>query len=109
MSLGRIFMIAILLGGAFAGQLALCLKANTVMSRLWPVIILTGLEIICGIIVVAVGDKTEVGTVVSMFALSQMVIVGGLLVPVDLAWLVYGVIWLIQKLKNKSEVYGENT
>jgi len=53
---------------------------------------------------VAVGDKTEVGTVVSMFALSQMVIVGGLLVPVDLAWVVYGVIWLIQKLKNNPEV-----
>jgi hypothetical protein len=39
-----------------------------------------------------------------MYALSQMVIVGALLVPVDLAWVTYGVIWLIQKLKNKSEV-----
>lgn len=104
MDLGRILMIVILLGAAFAGQLALCLKSSRVLSRLWPVIILTGLEIVCGIIVVAVGDKTDVGTVVSMFALSQMVIVGGLLVPVDLAWVVYGVIWLIQKIRNNPEV-----
>ena len=104
MDLGRILMIVILLGGAFAGQLALCLKANSVMPRLWPVIILTGIEIVCGIIVVAVGDKSEVGTIVSMFALSQMVIVGGLLVPVDLAWVVYGVIWLIRKIRNNPEV-----
>ena len=104
MDLGRILMIVILLGAAFAGQLALCLKSSRVLSRLWPLIILTGLEIVCGIIVVAVGDKTDVGTVVSMFALSQMVIVGGLLVPVDLAWVVYGVIWLIQKIRNNPEV-----
>ena len=104
MDLGRILMIVILCGGAFAAQLALCLKADTVLSRLWPVIILTGIEIICGIIVVAVGDKSEAGTIVSMFALSQMVIVGGLLVPVDLAWVAYGVIWLIQKIRNNPEV-----
>lgn len=109
MDLGRILMIVILCGGAFAAQLALCLKASTIMSRLWPVIILTGIEIICGIIVLVAGDKSDVSTVFSLFALSQMLVVGGLLVPVDLAWVVYGVIWLIQKLKNKSEVYGENT
>lgn len=104
MDLGRIILIAIFCGGAFAAQLALCLKASTVMARLWPVIILTGIEILCGIIVVAVGDRTDAGTIVSLFALSQMLIVGGLLVPVDLAWVVYGVIWLIQKFKNNPEV-----
>ena len=104
MNLESILMVVILCGCAFAFQLALCLKASKVMTRLWPVIILTGIEIVCGIIVLAVGDKSDTATVVSMYALSQMVIVGALLVPVDLAWVTYGVIWLIQKLKNKSEV-----
>ena len=104
MNLDSIVMIVFMCGCAFAGQLALCLKGNRVITRLLPVIILTGIEIVCGIIVVAVGDKTEVGTVVSMYALSQMVICGGLLIPADLAWVVYGVIWLIKKLKNKSKV-----
>lgn len=104
MDFGTILMIVIMCGTAFAIQLALCLKANTVMARLWPVIILTGIEIICGIIVVAVGDKSDIGIIVSSYALSQMVIVGGLLLPVDVAWVVYGVIFLIQKLKNKPEV-----
>lgn len=104
MSVESILMIVILCGAAFAFQLALCLKSSRVMTRLWPVIILTGIEIVCGIIVLAVGDKSEIGTVVSMYALSQMVIVGGLLIPVDLAWVVYGVIWLIKKIVNKPEV-----
>lgn len=104
MGFGTISMIVIMCGAAFAVQLSLCLKSNTVMARLWPVIILTGIEIICGILVLAVGDKTEARAIISMYALSQMVIVGGLLIPVDLAWVVYGAIFLIQKMKNKSQV-----
>ena len=104
MNFGNIVMIVLMCGCAFAGQLALCIKGQRVITRLWPVIILTGIEIVCGIIVVAVGDKTEIGTVVSMYALSQMVICGGLLLPADLAWVVYGVIWLFKKLQNKQKV-----
>lgn len=89
---------------AFAGQLFLCIKGQRWITRLLPVIILTGIEILCGVIVVAVGDKTEIGTVVSMYALSQMVICGALLIPADLAWVVYGIICLVKKLQNKQEV-----
>ena len=99
-----IISLVIMCAAAFAGQLALCIKGQKWITRLLPVIILTGIEIVCGIIVIAVGDKTEVGTVVSMYALSQMVICGALLIPADLAWVVYGIIRLVKKLQNKSQV-----
>ncbi len=92
-------------------QLAICLKASKVMTKLWPVIILTGLEIVCGVIVLTVGVGTETKAVISSFASAQMLLTGFLLIPVDLAWLVYGIIWLIQQLidriknpENKTEV-----
>lgn len=98
-----IIKLGLMCAAVFAVQLAICLKASKVMTRLWPVIILTGLEIICGVIVLVVGTKTATGIVVSSFAFSQMIITGALLIPVDLAWLVYGIIWLIKKMMNKSK------
>ena len=85
-------------------QLAICFKASKVMTKLWPVIILTGLEIICVLIVLLVGFKTDTKAVVSSFAGAQMLLTTALLVPVDLAWLVYGIIWVIKKIFSKSEV-----
>ena len=96
--------IGLICAGILAFQLAICFKASKVMTKLWPVIILTGLEIVCGMIVLLVGSGTDSKAVVSQFALSQMIITGALLVPVDLAWLVYGIIWLIKKMINKPEV-----
>lgn len=104
MDWGFIVKLGIMLAAVFAVQLAICLKASKVMTRLWPVIILTGLEIVCGVIVLLVGMGTETKAVISQFAGAQMLIVGALLVPVDLAWVVYGIIWLIKKMINKSEV-----
>ncbi|MBO5892049.1 MAG: hypothetical protein J6Q30_04975 [Oscillospiraceae bacterium] len=108
MDWGIIIKLGILCAAIFAVQLAVCLKASRVMTRLWPVIILTGLEIVCGIIVLAVGFKTETGAVVSSFAGSQMLLTAVLLIPVDVAWVVYGIIWaikkIIEKITNKSEV-----
>lgn len=96
--------LGLMCAGILALQLAMCIKASKVMTKLWPVIILTGLEIVCGSIVLLVGSGTETKAVISQFALSQMVITGALLIPVDLAWVVYGVIWMIKKIINKPEV-----
>lgn len=85
-------------------QLAICFKASKVMTKLWPVIILTGLEIICVLIVMLVGFRTDTKAVISSFAGAQMLLTTALLVPVDLAWLVYGIIWVIKKMINKPEV-----
>lgn len=87
----------------FAAQLAICIKASKVMTKLWPVIILTGLEIVCGIIVLTLGVGTTIKEVISGFAFAQLLLVGGMLILVDLAWLVYGIIWLIKKMINKSK------
>lgn len=96
--------IGILCAGIFAIQMAICFKAGKVMTKLWPVIILTGLEIVCLLIVILVGFNTDTKAVVSSFAGAQMLLTTALLVPVDLAWLVYGIIWLIKKMINKPEV-----
>lgn len=88
----------------FGVQLALCIKASKIMTKLWPVIILSGLELVCLIIVLLVGLRSDTATVISSFAASQLLILSPLLVLVNLAWLVYGVIVLIKKLINKPEV-----
>ena len=103
------FMCALVVGI----QLAICFKASKLMTKLWPVIILTGLEIVCVAIVMLVGFKTDTRAVISSFAGAQMLLTAALLIPVELAWVFYGIIWLIgkliEKIKNKSGVSGENT
>ena len=94
---------------SFAGQFYLCRNSQKVINKLWPVIILTGIEIICLIVVFAVGTGSDSAIAISMTALTQMVICGVLLVPAELAWLVYGILWYIEKRKNKAQVLGENT
>ena len=94
---------------AFAGQFYLCRNSQKVINKLWPVIILTAIEIICLIVVFAAGTGSDSAIAISMTALTQMVICGVLLVPAELAWLVYGIMWYIEKRKNKTQVYGENT
>ena len=99
-----IIKLGILCLAVFGGQLAICIKANKLMTKLWPVIILTGLEIICVLSVMLVGFKTDTKAIISSFAGAQMVLTTALLIPVDLAWLAYGIVSLIKKIINKPEV-----
>lgn len=104
------FVFLGLLGvGGFAGQLHLCNKAEKVITRLVPAIILLGIELVCLIVILVVGAASEPAEGISLMALSQMVICAVLLVPVELAWLVYGIKWFLNKKKNNPEVFGENT
>jgi len=109
MESGDIVLIVFVLGlfaAGFAGQLRLCLKSEKVITRLIPAIILVGIEVICIIIILVVGADNEAAEGISLTALAQMVICAVVLVPVELAWLVYGIKWLIEKKKNKQNLLG---
>ncbi len=95
--------------GAFAGQFYLCRNSRKVITKLLPVIILTAIEIICLVVVFTAGTGSDSAVAISMTALTQMVLCGVLLIPAELAWLVYGIMWYLEKRKNKAQVYGENT
>ena len=106
---GTIISLLIMGGCIFAVQFALCLKAKKVITRLVPLLVLIGIEIICVIVILVAGTGSDEAMVISLTALSQMAICAVLMVPVELAWLVFGIKWFIEKKKNNPEVYGENT
>ena len=106
LDMGSIIALVIMCAGAFAAQLFWCFRAKRILTRLAPVLILLGIEIICVIVIFVAGSESDAGTVFSLTALAQMVLCGLLLVPAELAWLVYGIIWFANKKKNKPEVYG---
>lgn len=111
MESGDIILVIFALGlfaAGFAGQMHLCLKSDSLISKLLPAIILLGIELICIIIIFATGADSEPAEGISLTALAQMVICAVILVPVEIAWIVYGIKCLIEKKKNKK-VFGENT
>lgn len=103
------FFLVLMCIGAFAGQLYLCRNSQKVITKLLPVIILTAIQIICLVVVLVAGTRSYSATAITMTALSQMVICAALLLPAELAWVVYGIMWYLEKRKNKAQVYGENT
>lgn len=112
MESGDIILIVFVLGLLAAGfmiQFSLCRKSDKVLTKLWPAIILVGIEIICIVVILVTGADSEPAQEISLIALSQMAICAVILVPVELAWLTYGIMWFVEKKKNNQKVLGENT